>query len=264
MKSPVSKLKSSRPKLLSKRADKKRVNISWSHSLFFQIGLIVSLIAVFFIMESTFGIISNKPIAKTGITIEEPYFISDFEIEVPKLLKAPRRTIEKPQEAVAKPLSTVVEVVHDVFIKETPVASVEDPIVNDVPHITKPIHSPDDGIPKNINFVEFAPVYPGCENLGSNKEKIACMSSKISEFVQKKFRTNKFSYLNPDAVHKVYVSFKIDKTGEITDVKARATNSDMEKEGTRVVEKLPNMIPGKQGSVNVDVMYMLPIVFKVN
>ena len=255
---PVNNFRSNQPELLSKRADKKRVNVSWSHTLFFQVGLIISLITVFFIMESTFGVYSNKPMALHRSLIEEPYIISDFVLEVPKLVETSKARIVKPRTAITKPIVSMVEVVPNNALIETPIPSTDDPVIRE------PVIPIDEGKPKNINLVEFVPVYPGCESLGTNKEKIACMSSKIGEFIQNKFRTDKFNELDPDEIYKVYVKFTIDRSGSITDVIARAANSKMEDEGIRVVERLPKMIPGKQGDVNVDVMYMLPIVFKVN
>ena len=38
----------------NKRAEKKQTNIKWNSRLFFQIGVIVSLLTVFFIMPSRF------------------------------------------------------------------------------------------------------------------------------------------------------------------------------------------------------------------
>ncbi|MBZ9628988.1 M56 family metallopeptidase [Psychroflexus sp. CAK1W] len=38
-----------------------------------------------------------------------------------------------------------------------------------------------------FSVIENVPVFPGCENLGTNEERKACMSKKISEFVNKDF-----------------------------------------------------------------------------
>ncbi|HAT67982.1 MAG TPA: hypothetical protein DCS66_25845, partial [Flavobacteriaceae bacterium] len=49
--------KESRSKVegLSKREEKKRINIRWNSGLFFQIGLIISMLFVFLIVESNLG-----------------------------------------------------------------------------------------------------------------------------------------------------------------------------------------------------------------
>ena len=57
--------------------------------------------------------------------------------------------------------------------------------------------------------------------------------------------------------------FKIDKTGAITDVMARAPHNRLRDEAIRVVKSLPHMTPGKQRGRPVGVKYSLPIAFKV-
>ncbi len=264
MKRSVNNLKSNQPEMLSKRAEKKRVNLPWNHSLFFQVGLVVSLLTVFFVMESSFKVKAN-PIVLGGSSIsEEPFAFNDFIIDVPKVLKASKREVIKPvRPTIAKPISTVIEVSsNESKIDETNTASTDDPIVSDPPKTENPL---DEGNmnPKNILGVEFVPIFPGCESLATNEARVACMSSKIGAFVQRKFRTENFDNLDSEKIHKVYVNFKIDSKGEITDIKARAANRELEAEGKRVIGKLPKMKPGKQGSVNVDVLYTVPITFKV-
>jgi bla regulator protein blaR1 len=62
----------------------------------------------------------------------------------------------------------------------------------------------------------------------------------------------------------VIVQFRIDETGSIQDIKARAAHPELAEEAKRVVASLPEMQPGKHRGRNVSVMYSLPIVFKVN
>ncbi len=37
-----------------------------------------------------------------------------------------------------------------------------------------------DAIPKNILSVEYAPVFPGCENATTKQERIKCFSDKLT------------------------------------------------------------------------------------
>ena len=60
------------------------------------------------------------------------------------------------------------------------------------------------------------------------------------------------------------VQFRIDETGNIQDIKARAPHADLEKEAKRVIASIPTMIPGEQNGKPVSVMYSLPIAFKVS
>lgn len=265
MKPSVNNLNSDQPKKQSKRADKKRVNIPWNHGLFFQVGLIVSLLAVFFIMENAKMYVSAKVVPKERATVEEPYVMSDVILEVETPVKEPVKAepIVKRVQPVAPIVNAVTPIDDRSTIIETPVPTVDAP-VTEAPPVTAIPKPPVDITPKNINSVEFVPVFPGCEALATNGEKVACMSSKIASFIQKKFRTDSFSHLDSDEIQRISVQFQIDKNGYITNVKARAPRADLEKEGARVISQLPKMKPGRQGDANVDVLYMVPIVFKVN
>ena len=264
MKRSVNNLKDNQPEMFSKRAEKKRVNLPWNHSLFFQVGLIVSLLIVFFIMESSIGYTPAKVGKYAKTTLEEPPFnvftVAHDEPQPPKKKVVRQKSITN----IAKPIFTALTVAPDNSnMVETNTSPTDGPVVSDPPIVAKPEVPVNTG-PKNIMSVEFVPIFPGCESLATNKERVACMSSKIGAFVQRKFRTDKFDYLSSDNTHKVYVNLKIDSKGEITDIKARAANRDLEEEGKRVIGKLPKMKPGKQGDLNVDVLYTVPIVFRVD
>jgi len=111
--------------------------------------------------------------------------------------------------------------------------------------------------------VEKVPVYPGCEDLSSNEERKECMSNKVQEFVRANFDTSLGKKLGLTGMNRVIVVFKIDKEGNITDVRARAPHPDLEVEAIRVIEGLSNMTPGEQKGQKVGVSYSLPIVFQV-
>lgn len=265
MKPSVNNLNSNPPKKQSKRADKKRVNIPWNHGLFFQVGLIISLLAVFFIMENAKGFVAAKVVPKDRPTIEEPYVISEVVLEVEDPVETPVKKspkVEDPRPLVPV-VTTVTPEANNTPIVETPFPPAETPVVSTPPVVATPI-VPVDTAPKNINSVEFVPVFPGCETLATNGEKVACMSSKIAAFIQRKFKTDSFSHLDPDVIQRITVQFQIDKNGYITNVEARAPSADLEKEGARVISQLPQMKPGRQGTTAVDVSYLVPIVFKVD
>jgi protein TonB len=64
-------------------------------------------------------------------------------------------------------------------------------------------------------------------------------------------------------VNRVYVQFKIDKKGRITDINSRAATPELEAEGKRAVKDLPKMKPGQHKGKNVGVLYSLPIKFEI-
>lgn len=110
---------------------------------------------------------------------------------------------------------------------------------------------------------ERVPVYPGCELLISNSAQKKCMSEKISEFIKRELNTNIASGTDLLGRQRIHVFFKIDKTGKVTDVRARGPHQDLEKEAIRVIKSLPQMEPGTQRGKAVNVPYALPIVFMI-
>ena len=69
--------------------------------------------------------------------------------------------------------------------------------------------------------------------------------------------------LTPGTTQRIFVVFKIDKKGDIVNIKARAPHKRLQEEAVRVIKLLPKMKPGKQRGKAVGVSYGLPIVFKV-
>ena len=110
--------------------------------------------------------------------------------------------------------------------------------------------------------IENVPVFPGCER-GNNAKKRKCMSEKIAKFVQRKFNTELAGDLGLSGRQRISVIFKIDKSGNVTGVRARAPHPRLEKEAQRVINLLPKMQPGKQRGKAVIVPYSLPIIFQV-
>ena len=113
-----------------------------------------------------------------------------------------------------------------------------------------------------FSVIENVPVFPGCEN-GNNAKKRKCMSEKIARFIQRKFNTDLAGDLGLSGRQRINVIFKIDKTGNVIDVRARGSHTRLEKEAIRVVNLLPKMQPGKQRGKAVIVPYSLPIIFQV-
>ncbi|HBL79488.1 MAG TPA: hypothetical protein DDZ79_05920 [Aequorivita sp.] len=251
----------------NKREDKKQINIKWNSRLFFQLGVILSLLAVFFIMQTNFEITKNTAERHIPTTLEEPAMIDYvLDIEKPKPIEPIKQKIQKrvPVQKVVK--SNVFDVKdNEAPVDETPIADTDMPII-DAPIIEpqgpeKPLEP---AVTRTVLNVEFVPVYPGCEALDSNAEKIECMSSKINAFINKNFRKEILENLNPNEAYRIYVKFKIDSNGYIADVMANSHNTKLKMEAQRVINNLPVMKHGKQGDKNVDVVYTVPIVFNIH
>ena len=64
---------------------------------------------------------------------------------------------------------------------------------------------------------------------------------------------------------RVFLSFIVEKDGEVTNVKLlRGIGHGCDEEAIRVVESMPKWVPGKQKGKNVRVAYTLPIRYKLN
>lgn len=114
-----------------------------------------------------------------------------------------------------------------------------------------------------FEVVDEIPVYPGCENLNSRKERKACISTSINDFVNRNFNTGLGKELGLTGISRIYVQFKISPKGVVTDVRSRAPHPALGEEGERVVGLLPNMEPAKHNGKKVTVLYALPITFNV-
>ena len=88
-----------------------------------------------------------------------------------------------------------------------------------------------------------------------------CVSKYITKHVNQNFNTGLGDELGLTGRNRISVSFKIDKTGNIVNVRARGPHPELEKEAVRVIKSLPQMIPGQNDGENVGVLYGLPINF---
>lgn len=249
----------------NKRDQKKQINIKWNSGLFVQLGIVVSLLTVFFVMQMDFEMTVAKITPPSSEGVKEPPII-DYVVDIdrPKPV-IPKKEIVQKREPIKRVVkSSTFEVKPDTAPDiETPIASTDEPII-EMP--TTPVENPveaEPAGPKLMINVEFVPVFPGCGNLTTNAEKVQCMSSSIDAFINKNFRKELLENLDRSQTYRVYVNFKIDSNGFVTDVVANSHHAALTKEAQRVINKLPTMKPGKQGDKNVDVLYSVPIVLRV-
>ena len=251
---------------ISKREDKKSVNIKWNSGIFFQIGIIISILSVFLIAESSIGSTTITVTPDDDFYLSEPT-MTTYRLEEPvksvPIRKKPKTNILERKKLV--PINDKINIVdnHTTDIVESNTQPVDNSIASEKISVTKEVPETTN---KNYNTktVEFVPIYPGCESLMSNQERVACMSSKINKFISRKFNTQKFSEsIERGELQRIVVQFTIDASGNVTDIKARSKHKPLEKEAIRVLEKLPLITPGKQGERKVDVIYSVPIIFKM-
>ena len=163
------------------------------------------------------------------------------------------------------PAPEVIEVVEDEEeVEETIIESTETNQNEEIVEIEE-IEEVEEEEIADVPFavIENVPIYPGCENAGNNEAKKKCMSEKVQKFVQKKFDTDLANDLGLEGRQRISVQFKIDRNGNVTNVRARAPHPRLEQEAIEVVKSLPKMTPGKQRGQAVGVLYALPILFQV-
>jgi len=120
--------------------------------------------------------------------------------------------------------------------------------------------------PRGVPFssIETVPTFPGCDEESNNTIRKQCFSDKIRNFVNNNFDVGLGKKLGLTGENRVYVRFVIANDGSIEDVQARAPHPELQKEAERVVNSLPQMQPGTQDGKPVNVLYSLPIIFKIH
>ena len=221
--------------------------------IFFQLGMIL-------ILFITWSAIENKTYDKSQITQDMLNLGDELEEDIP----ITDQNIPPPPPPPPPPAPEVIEVIEDDDdIEETIIESAEvnqEEEIVEIDDIEEAEEEIDD-VPFSV--IENVPIYPGCENKKNNAEKKQCMSDKVQKFVQKKFNTDLAGDLGLEGRQRISVQFKIDKYGNVINVRARAPHPKLEQEAVKVVKALPKMIPGKQRGKAVGVLYSLPILFQV-
>jgi protein TonB len=232
-----------------------KADVSRNSSIYFAVGLALMLLL-------TNLAINYKTYDKSNIDIGQLNLDQELDEDIP--ITEQIQTPPPPPPPPAAP--EIIQVVEDEKdVEETVIESTEtnqEEKIADVEDIVVE-EAPDEDIEVPFAVIENVPVFPGCENEKGNNAKKKCMSDKISQFVNKKFNTELASELGLSGKQRISVIFKIDKNGNITNVRARAPHPGLEKEAVRVIGLLPKMQPGKQRGKAVTVPYSLPILFQV-
>jgi len=230
-----------------------KANVGRNSSLYFAIGLALMLFLAYYS-------INYKTYDKSEIDIGQLNLEEELEEEIPLT----QQIVTPPPPPPPPAAPEVIEVVEDEEeVEETVIESTEVDQETEIVEVEEiEVEEVEEDIEVPFAVIENVPVFPGCEK-GNNAAKKACMSEKIAKFVNRKFNTELASDLGLSGRQRINVIFKIDKTGSITGVRARAPHPGLEKEAARVINLLPKMKPGKQRGKAVTVPYSLPIIFQV-
>ena len=105
-------------------------------------------------------------------------------------------------------------------------------------------------------IVEDMPRFQGCAD-------DQCTQMEIMKYIAKNTKYPPIAKEN-NITGRVFVSFVVDKTGKVTQVKVlRGVDKYIDAEAVRVVQSMPKFKPGKQKGKTVSVQYSVPINFKL-
>ena len=209
------------------------VSLEKKKGLFFQIGLIATLVIVFVAFEW-------KSYEKVNYDLGQ-LNLDDLEEEIIPITK---QEIKPPPPPPPPP--EVIEIVEDeVEIEEE--LEIED-TESDEDEMIEIEEESDDEF---FMVVENMPEFPGGD-LG------------LMKYIQKNVKYPPIAK-EYNITGKVYVSFIVDKSGSVTNVKiVRGVDKNLDAEALRVVKSLPKYKPGKQRGKAVRVMFTIPINFTLN
>lgn len=233
-----------------------------SSKLFTLLGLVTALFVVYVLIEYETKQIEVSVMGNADLTVKDELLaplifrkeIPQKKVEQTKAITETRKEIEvfkKPK--IVKDKTKLPEVIA----KDDPKDSTSD--LTEILEIVEPEEVFEDVA---INFVEEAPVFPGC--VGDKEALRKCLAKNIQKHINRKFDVGLGQELGLSPGRKrIFVVFKIDRNGQITDVMTRAPHPRLKKEAERVVRALPQMKAGRQGNRAVGVKYSIPITFEV-
>jgi protein TonB len=227
-----------------------KVDLTKNSSLYFVIGLATILFISWQAIE--WKTYEKDLYGYEALNVDDE---DDEEIPITEQLKTP-----PPPPPPPPPAPEVIEVVEDEEeVEETVIESTEtneDEIVEIVE-----VEEEYDDVDVPFAVIEDVPIFPGCERV-SKSERRNCFQEKMNKHIRKNFRYPEIAQ-EMGIQGRVYVNFIIAKDGQITNIRMRGPDKNLEKEAQRIIAKLPNMIPGKQRGRPVRVPFSIPITFRL-
>ena len=233
--------------------------------IFFQIGLIATMLVVLFVLEFNFELKPKKAVVPETITTIDISVPTNFKIipkmnpiaenkpnAQPKFTNQFKETTKEVPKDKVKPVDNTPKDLDTNAPKE-PVS--ENPI-EEVPS-TKP------ETPTVLN-VEELPMFPACRGLSRN-EQLKCFEEQMSKAVAKNAEYPEIDRENGKQ-GRALISFIIDENGKIIDVKAldnKNATPEMKIAAEKAVRKVSKLTPAKQGGKPVRIKYVIPVSFRL-
>ena len=224
-------------------------NLENFSKIFMQIGLVLALFV-------TYAAIEQKTYDKTYGDLGEVNMNAEMEEEIPitervepvKPKTPPPPTPEK-IEIVEDEKEIEETVIESTETDETEAVEVEE--IEEVEEVEEVI--------EDVSFmvIEDVPVFPGCK--GNKAALKKCFSKMVQKHFSRKFDAELPNELGLSSGRKrVFIGFKIDRNGNVVNIRAKAPHPKIKSEVISVMKKLPKMTPGRQRGKAVGVKYNIP------
>lgn len=257
------------------KANVKMIDKSKNSFIYFQLGLIATMVAVLFVLEFNFETIDKKMVY---IDPSEPVSEKVYRYNPSKEIVKSEPIKNNRLKEVVKPV--VLPKVINQF-KET-----EEEVAKEI--VSNSAHENFNTVPNNANesenqtenasnsssvaskeevfvSVEFLPKFTNCINVSKENQK-ECFDNALKNEINK-YLIYPENDLRNGLEGTVFVQFIVDENGNFTSIKSVDNNRstiNMKKAVENAVKKLPKIIPARQGDNNVKVRYTMPITFKIS
>jgi len=226
-----------------------KADLTTNSGMYFVIGLFVVMLFTYLAFEwKTYDEVSQYDVA---MNVDD---LLDEEVPMTEQIKTP-----PPPPPPQAP--EIIEVVEDEEeVEETVIESTEtsqDEEIIEVEDVV--VDEMDEDLDVPFSVIEDVPVFPGCEG---ESDKRACFNRMMQKHISKNFRYPEIAQ-EMGVQGRVNVMFVIQKDGSIGGVRMRGPDKNLEKEAARIIDKLPNMTPGKQRGRAVRVPFSIPITFRL-
>ena len=227
-----------------------KVDLSKNSGLYFAIGLALILFISWQAIE--WKTYDKDLYGYEALNVDEE---DDEDIPITEQLKTP-----PPPPPPPPPAPEVIEVVEDEEeVEETVIESTE----TNEEEIVEIVEVEEEFEEVDVPFavIEDVPIFPGCEKVDKSQRR-DCFQEQMNKHIRKNFRYPEIAQ-EMGIQGRVYVNFIIAKDGQITNIRMRGPDKNLEKEAQRIISELPSMIPGKQRGRPVRVPFSIPITFRL-
>ena len=226
-----------------------KVDLNKNSSLYFVIGLSIVLLITWRVIEwKTYKNVYDYE----ALIVDDD---DDEDVPITEQLKTP-----PPPPPPPPPAPEIIEVIEDEEeIEETVIESTETD-EEEIIEVVEVIEEYED-IDVPFAVIEDVPIFPGCERVNKS-ERRNCFQEQMNKHIKRNFRYPEIAQ-EMGIQGRVYVNFLISKNGNITNIRMRGPDKNLEKEAERIIAKLPRMTPGKQRGRPVRVPFSIPITFRL-